>query len=147
MDEVTQRAIAIERYNHCWHLLEKAVRTMDEDTELLTSAFVSRYYWSLVSGTDQCIIGDWMISRAAAAVGEGGAALRFALLAYDHAQEAEASDWLVASTAEGLARAYAASGDFEARDRWITVADLLIEAIADSEDRKLIASRLASVPR
>jgi hypothetical protein len=147
VDGVTQRAIAVERYNHCWHLLEKVGRTKDEDTELLTSAFVSRYYWSLVDGTEQCIIGDWMISRAAAAVGEGDLALRFALLANDHAQEAKASDWLIASTTEGLARAHAASGDLEARDRWITAAELLIETIADSEDRKLIASQLASVPR
>lgn len=147
MDVVTQRAIAVERYNHCWHLLEKADRTRNEDTELLTSAFVSRYYWSLVGGTEQCIIGDWMISRAAASVGEGGLALRFALLANDHSMEAEASDWLIASTAEGLARAYAASGDLESRDRWITAAEFLIEAIVDPEDRQLIASQLASVPR
>lgn len=87
-----------------------------------------------------------MISRAAAAAGESGLAISFALLAHDHALEAGDSDWLVASTAEGLARAYAAKGDVEARARWISAAELLVENIADADDRELIASQLASVP-
>jgi hypothetical protein len=62
-------------------------------------------------------------------------------------QEFDAPDWLVASTAEGLARAYAALGSEQDRDVWLNNAESLVEVIADEESRELIASQLASVPR
>ena len=72
--------------------------------------------------------------------------LAFALRADSAVQEFDAPDWLVASTAEGLARAYAALGNEDARDEWISNAESLAEEIADDEDRALIASQLASIP-
>jgi len=88
-----------------------------------------------------------MISRAAAAIGEGRIAVRFAARADAAGDGADLPDWLRASTAEGLARAYAAVGDHAARDAWCATARRLVEAIVDVEDRDLIASQLASVPR
>jgi hypothetical protein len=145
--DVDYRKIAVERYNHCWELLERDDRNRDEDVELLTSAFVSRYYWSLAGGPEQWAVSDWMVSRAAADVGEGSLSLAFAIRASGAVQRFDAPDWLVASVAEGVARAYAALGSGAERDEWLNSAERLVEAIADQEDRELIASQLASVPR
>ena len=147
MSEIDHRTIAVERYNHCWDLLERDERSQDEDVELLTAAFTSRYHWSFAGGPEQWTISDWMVSRAAADIGEGSLALTFALRASSAAQEFDAPDWLVASVAEGVARAYGALGDDRARDEWLVNAERLVAAIADDEDRDLIASQLASVPR
>ena len=54
--------------------------------------------------------------------------------------------WLVASTQEGLARAHAAAGHDEERDRWAADARRTLEAVDDDEDRELIESQLATVP-
>jgi hypothetical protein len=62
-------------------------------------------------------------------------------------QEFDAPDWLVASAAEGVARAYAALGVEQERDEWFNSAESLVAAIVDDEDRELIASQLATVPR
>jgi hypothetical protein len=62
-------------------------------------------------------------------------------------REFDAPDWLVASAAEGLARAYAALGNDQERDEWLRSSANLVEAVADDESRELIASQLASVPR
>jgi hypothetical protein len=147
MQDIDHRTVAAECYNHSWDLLDRTDRSQDEDFELLTSAFTSRYHWSFVGGPEQWAVSDWMVSRAAAVIGEGSLSLAFAQRANDAVQEFDAPDWLVASTAEGLARAYAALGSEQDRDVWLNNAESLVEVIADEESRELIASQLASVPR
>jgi hypothetical protein len=147
VESLNHRDIAVLTYNACWELLENEHRTPEEDRALLTLAFTSRHHWSNVGGEEQTIIANWMISRAAAAVGEGTVALNFAQLAFDLAHDADVPDWLVASVHEGFARAYAAAGDARARDDWYASAIELADQIADDEYRALIADQLDSVPR
>ena len=147
MDSSSHREVAVATCNHCWELLELTRRTPDDDVELLTSAFVSRYHWTFVGGRVQTICADWMISRSGAALGEGGLAVSHALRANTQAQAPDTDDWLVASTAEGLARAYDAAREPERRDEWYVTAQRLVLAIADDEDQELIAAQLATVPR
>lgn len=146
MDAGAHREVAVATYQRCWELLDQPVRSPSEEVELLTSAFASRFHWSHAGGLQESIIADWMVSRAAAATGQGPLAVRFALCADGAAQGADVPDWLLASTAEGVARAYGAE-DPERRDRWIATAETLVAAIADDADRDLIARQLASVPR
>jgi predicted lipid-binding transport protein (Tim44 family) len=147
VDREDHRRTAVETFNRCWELLENGDRTDEDNRDLLTLAFVSRYYWSCVGAEEQMIISDWMVSRAAATIGEAHLALRFAQCAYDHAQEAEVPDWLSASVCEGLARAHAANGDLALRNQWYETAADLIERIEDHESKALIAAQLDSVPR
>jgi len=146
VDAPLHREIAVATYNRCWELLERDRRSPDDDAELLTLAFTSRYHWSFVGGLEQTTCADWMVSRAAASQNLGSLAVLYAQRAYEAATTSSVADWLLASTAEGLARAYAASGDQVRRDEWCDIAATLVEAIADPEDRDLIATQLASVP-
>ena len=147
MDDAAHRKLGAKTYNRCWELLEQPERTSDDDLLLLTLAFTSKYHWSFVAGPKETTIGNWMIARAAAAGGEGHLALTYARIADAAAQAPDMEDWLVASTAEGVARAYAASGDLASRDEWFEKAERLVAHIKDRESRELIASQLASVPR
>ncbi len=147
MDDAAHKELGIQLFNRCWELLDRGNLTEAENAELLIAAFASRYHWGFAGGTEQFIIGDWMISRAASEVGEGHLALSFAQRAYDEAQRATVPDWLSASVAEGLARAFAAEGDEARRDEWIATAEHLVGLIAEDEDRELIASQLTTVPR
>jgi hypothetical protein len=147
MDDAAHRKLGVKTYNRCWELLELPERTSDEDQLLLTLAFTSKYHWSFVAGLKETTIGNWMIARAAAAVGEGHLALTYARLADDASQGPGVEDWMVASAAEGVARAYAALGDLASRDEWFEKCERLVAAISDREERELIASQLASVPR
>lgn len=146
VDADDHRSEAARLYNACWSLLELPERTATDDHTLLTNAFASRHHWRQIGGLEQWVISDWMVSRAAAAVGEPHLAVAFATLAHDEAQANDAADWLVASTAEGLARAYAAAGDGATRERWLATARQLTDAISDDESRAIIAEQLASVP-
>ncbi|MFI5036259.1 MAG: hypothetical protein ACHQFZ_08675 [Acidimicrobiales bacterium] len=147
MDDVAHREVAVAAYRRCWELLEAPYRDDAGDAELLGAAFTSRDHWGVVGGPEQWAVGDWMISRALAALGEGRLAVTFAARADAAGDDADLPDWLRASTAEGLARAYAAAGDEAARDAWRETAQRRVAAIADDDDRALIAGQLATVPR
>lgn len=147
MNDVDHRKIAVEIYNHCWDLLDREHRSQDDDVDLLTCAFTSRYHWLFAGGPEQWVVSDWMVFRAAADIGEGPLSLAYARRANVATHEFDAPDWLIASTAEGLARAPAAFGSKQDRDEWFDTAERLVEAIRDEEDRELIASQLASVRR
>lgn len=147
MDDIDHRAIAVATFNRCWELLEERDRSSDGDLELLSTAFTSRYHWNCAGGGEEAVVADWMVSRAAAATGFASLATVFALRAYESAEGGDGPEWLIASTAEGVVRAYAAANDPEARDRWYAVAQGLVDAIADEDDRRLIAEQLRSIPR
>lgn len=138
------RELATQLFNRCWDLLG-TTRDADDDVELMTAAFSSRFHWLNAGAVEQWIVSDWMVARAASAIGEGELALRFAKRAHSAAQENEIPDWLIASSAEGVARAYAAIGDVEEFNNWSALATRLIDVIADPEDQALIASQLADI--
>jgi hypothetical protein len=142
--QLDERELAAQLFNRCWELLE-TTRETDDDVELLTAAFTSRYHWLSTGDAEQWIVSDWMVARAAAAVGDGHMSLLFAQRAHVAAQEIESPDWLVASTAEGVARAYAALRDVGEFNNWSALATRLVAVIADPEDQSLIASQLADI--
>ncbi len=144
MAQLDDRELATQLFNRCWELLE-STRNADDDVELLTAAFGTRFHWLNAGAMEQWIVSDWMVARAAAATGDAGLSLRFAERAHTAAQQNEVPDWLVASTAEGVARAYAAAGDVGAFNNWSALAARLVEVIADPDDRTLIASQLAEI--
>lgn len=145
MESIEGRARAARLYNRCWELLETEARTEDEDAELVTCSFAARHYWLDVGGPEQWTISDWMVSRAAGALGHGALSLWFAQRANDAAHAEGIPDWLVASTAEGLARAYFQAGDIDEGEAWAATAARLVGEIDDDEERTLIAGQLATV--
>jgi hypothetical protein len=144
MAQLDDRELATQLFNRCWELMESK-RNADDDVELLTAAFSSRFHWHNAGGAEQWIVSDWMVARAASATGDGDLALRFAKRAHSAAQDSNASDWLVASTAEGVARACRVTGDVEEFSNWSALATRLIDVIADPEDKALIASQLSEL--
>ena len=144
MAQLNDKEIATQLFNRCWELLEQT-RDQDDDVELLTAAFSSRFHWLSVGDIDTRIISDWMVARAAAALGDGELSILFARRAHAAAQENTVPDWLSASCAEGVARAYAAAGDGAEFNNWSALTARLISAIADPEDKSLIASQFADI--
>ena len=84
------------------------------------------------------LVGAMGTTLVAAAVGAGDLALLFAKRAQAVAQESGVAHWLIASTAEGVARAYAASGNAHEFHNWQALAQRLvghgIAAVFDHDD-------------
>lgn len=97
-------------------------------------------------GTDQNLaIGCWLYSRTLLQGGAVDLALVAIRNSLTHLNAIdEPADWLVASCLEGYARALNAAGVAEAIEA-LDQAAAAIEAIADPEDRALIASQFADL--
>jgi hypothetical protein len=129
-----RRAFAVAAFNGAWDLIDKADRTPDEDKQMLTLAFASRWHWSEIGTAENHVIADWQVAHVASLVDDAPLALSFAQAAYDIARSAGLPDWTQASTAEGLARAHACAGDKASYEKY-----------EDEEDRELILGQLASI--
>jgi hypothetical protein len=143
-DPVRQRAVAL--YNQSWDLLEDPKRDVAGDRKLLVAACGSRACWEGIGDAENLSVGDWMVARVLAELGVGDLAVSFAQSALDLAERNDMPIWMRASAMEGLARAHAASGSADERDRCVALAGDLVNQIPDAEDRDLIASQLATVP-
>lgn len=143
MIEVDHRSIAILTYNACWELLESA-RLAEDDRNLLSLAFASRYHWLKAGSAMQWAVADWMVSRCAAAVGEGSLSMTFAKSALAEVAD-DSPAWLRASMYEGMARACVAIGDHEGKVQHIAQARKVLTTEQSQEDRELIESQIATV--
>ena len=143
MADHDHRAIAISTYGDCWDLLE-SVRSAEEDRNLMTLAFTSRYHWLKAGGPTEWVISDWMVSRCAAAVGEGSLSVTFAKSALAGVAD-DSPAWLRASMYEGMARACVAIGDLEGKVQHIAQARRELATEDSQEDRQLIESQIATV--
>jgi flavin reductase (DIM6/NTAB) family NADH-FMN oxidoreductase RutF len=66
----------------------------------------------MVGGPRNFAVGDWQISRAYAAIGEGGLSLKYAKSALECCVSHSLND-MIHTAFEGVARAYAVDGDTE----------------------------------
>jgi hypothetical protein len=143
-DPMRKRAVAL--YNQTWDLLDDAQRDAAGDRRLLLSACASRALWEGIGDPQNLAVGDWMVSRVLAALGVGDLSVSFAQVTVEQCEQHDLPVWMRASALEGLARAYAAAGAVDERDRFVALAGDLVAQIPDAEDRDLIAEQLATVP-
>lgn len=139
-------AFARAAFNATWDLIETADRSPVQDREMLIRAFAARWHWGAVGTPENIVVSDWQVAHVASIVGEASIAMAFAQAAYDAARAQALPDWLRASTAEGLARAYALAGDRASYQRYVDEARGLLDELTDDEDRDLITAQLASIP-
>lgn len=143
---VDHKQSGIALFNRTWDLIEKADRTPDDDVEMLLAAAASRYHWGQVGGPEQLASGDWQVAHVASLLGFADLARTFALRNLALAEEHSWDGWQLASAHEGMARALAAAGDPEGRERHVALARAALEREPDAEEREVINAQLDSVP-
>jgi hypothetical protein len=145
-ETAAHRALAVGYFNQTWELIDTAARTPEQDRDMLTMAFASRRHWIDAGGTDDnIVVADWQVAHVASLAGFAEVAAAFSASAYDRARAAALATWLLASTAEGRARACAAAGDRDGYERYAQEARELLAQVDDDEDRQLIESQLAAI--
>ena len=147
LDPETQRLVAGRLYNHVWDLLDAGdARTASQSAEMVDAAHASNWHWAQIGGLEQAVVGEWMISRVYAAVGNGAEAVHHAQSAFTLFHSGTGlPDWLEASVQEGLARAHLAEGDRDAAEFAAHAATDALDKVAEDEDRALIAGQLAEL--
>jgi hypothetical protein len=143
-DEHRRHGVAL--FNGAWELIDARSRTPDDDVEMLLRAAASRWHWGRIGGPEELATGDWQVAHVASLLGLADLARLFARRNLDIALAHGWSGWRLASAHEGMARAYAVSGDADGRARHVEQATAALEDEPDDESRDLIESQLASVP-
>ncbi len=142
------RRLAVFLFNRSWELMLIAERTPAQDDELLHTVHASAYHWRRFGGTAANLArGENQCARVYAALGRGEAALHHAkrCLELVEAGGDGVEDWDLASALEVTARANLAAGDRDAALEFAKRAQKALGAIADIEDREVIASQLAEL--
>ena len=146
LDPGTRRSLAAGLFNRVWELLEQPDRTARDDAELVDAAHASRWFWAGVGTAKERAVGDWQISRVYSTLGRSEPAVHHARACLAAATQVPEETWLLASAYEGLARAYAVSGDRAAAIEWKAKAVAQLDLVDDPDDRDIVARDVESLP-
>jgi hypothetical protein len=145
--DVPHRQLAVDLFNHVWTLLDKPLRTPEQDDEMLHAAHASRHHWLYAGTTINLARGEWQCSRVYAMLGRAEPALHHALRCRDYVEAAEdAEDWDLPFAYEAIARAFVVAGDEPAAAENAQRARELAAAVSDDGDREQLLGELAELP-
>ena len=139
------RKMAVSLFNLVWDLLDKSERTTEEDDKMVHAAHASRYHWGEIGTPLELERGEWQISRVYAVLGRPEAALHHAHRCLAICEANRIGDFDLAFAYEGLARAYAAAGQFDKSLEYIRLGEQAGEQIEDEGNRKYFFDELKAV--
>jgi hypothetical protein len=127
-----------------WSLIAKVERTADDNAEMLDAAHASLYHWRYAGTGVHQQRGEWLISHVYALLGQGDGSLRHAerCLALTAQYQGEMEDFDIAYAYLAMARANAILGNQPDAQKYLTLAEVAGETIADQEDRLIFTDDL-----
>lgn len=145
LDPGYRRQLAVDLFNHVWTLLDSAVRTAEQDDEMLHAAHASRFHWGEIGEPVHRIRGEWQCSRVYSVLRRSEPALWHARRTLALCTEHGIGDFDVAFAHEALARAHRVEGDHAMADHHVELAHRAADSIADADDREVLLGDLASM--
>lgn len=139
---VDHRALAVSLFNRTWELLDQENRATDDDAEMITAAFASRYHWLQVGDPRNFSVSDWQVSRVAAVLGYTELAADYGERALKTASAAGLNPFFVAYGHEAVARAARLAGDHARKKQHLDLAYELLEQVDQAPERDLLAPDL-----
>ncbi len=145
--EPDHKAMAIDAFNSTWGLMDKEMRTAEENDLMVHTAHASRYHWGMVGTPVEFERGDWQLSRVYSSLSKGGEALHYAKHCLSTCLDNEIGDFDLAFAYEAMARAHAVNGNWSEADMYVQKAKEAAEAIEKKGDRDYFLGELDSIPR
>ena len=148
--ELDHRQLGVDLYNDAWRLLEKE-RTPEEDDELLHQVHASTYHWLKAPECEpkNMARGEWICSRAYAALGRAEPALHHAerCRAIVEANPDNMEEFDLPFAYEALARAHRVDGAEDEAARYERLARDAGAAMTDAEDLEHFEEALSGLER
>lgn len=145
--ESVQRQLAVDLFNHAWTLMDLPHPTVDQIDEMIHAAHASCFHWLHNQQPVNQARGHWQISRVYCHAGRPEAAEYHARRCLEIILAEKIGDWDLAFAYEACARAAAVREDWESVRRWIGEAEKAGEEIQEEENRQLLTTDLATIPR
>ena len=132
--------------NRAWDLAV-LTRTPAQDQEMLDAAHASAWHWRAVGTVQHRMRATMLLAEVHALLGLGKSALRHAQEMRSYfLNESDTPDWELAFTHAIYAHAACAAGEHELHRQTYAQAQAAIKAIADDEDRSIVAQTFEQVP-
>jgi hypothetical protein len=141
-----QRQTAMKCNNRAWDLAVKP-RTPAEDIEMLDVAHTSAWHWGQIGGELERMRATMLLAEVHALLGHGRTAMALATQMRGYfLDRPDTPDWELAFTHAIYAHSALRAGDDKAyRTAW-NQASAAMAAIADDEDRQIVAQTFDQVP-
>ena len=140
------KRFAVDCNNRAW-ALSVQTRSAAEDREMLDAAHASAWHWAQIGSELNRMRAMMLVAEVHASLGMGASALALAESTRTYFLGRDTPDWEIACTHAVYAHAaHAAGRAAEHRDAH-ALASAALAAIADEEDRKVIAQTFDRVPR
>ncbi|MFW5891702.1 MAG: hypothetical protein ACOCUI_05735 [bacterium] len=136
---------AINLFNHTWDIIDKKDRTKEESLEMIHSSHTSLYHWFKIGDDSNLFIGEWLISRVYCEANMPESAIYHSKISKEICDKNDFKGFNLAYSYEGLARAYALSGDKDKALNYKKLAEEEAENIDVEENRKALLSDLESI--
>jgi hypothetical protein len=130
----------------CWELLGLDARTPADERELIDCAHASSWHWRQCGTALNEQRGEWLISHVYAVLGVGEAAVRHAVRCWELTESEQLDGFDLVYAHEALARAYAATGEFERARGELGQARACATTVTDPEDRAILDADIAAEP-
>jgi hypothetical protein len=141
------RFFSAECFNLAWNLIDKPVRTPDEDQQMLQLGMASLWHWSQRPDRSpvNLSVGHWQLARIYALLGQAEAARTHAEQALALSREAGDYPFYQAYAYEALARAAVVAGDKPKVKEYLKAARELAGRVPDPDDKQLLEADLATI--
>lgn len=129
-------------FNEAWALMEKAVRSEEENRRMVLLNQASIYHWvERKDGTAKSLsVGYWQASRIQTLIGNAEEAIRFGNICLSYSGELE--PFYLGYAHEALARAYQLSGDSLRATEHLAKSKDLASRVSAQEERELLEADL-----
>jgi tetratricopeptide (TPR) repeat protein len=140
------KKMGVELFNSVWDLMEKDLRTPEENDLMIHAAHASRYHWGEIGTPVNFVRGEWQISRVYSLLGRPESAIHHAQRCLEICQEHNIGDFDLAYAYEALARAYAVAQQADECQRYLVLAEQLGNQIQEKEAQELLFNDLKTIP-
>lgn len=141
-EPLDHRSLAVVLFNRTWELLDQESRSQQDNADMLTAAFTSRYHWLQVGEPRNFTVSDWQVSRVAAVLGHADLAAEYGQWSLDVAVSADLGPFYTGYAHEALARAAALAGNRELKNEHLEAAFELLADVREPSERDLLAPDL-----
>lgn len=136
---------AMDCNNRAWALSVQA-RSLDESQEMLNTAHASAWHWNYAGDILNHMRAKMLLAEVHALLGFGASAFAYAEIMRTYFLGRETPDWELAFAHAVYAHAAHAAGRPEEHRAAYAQAVAALQAIADDEDRAIVAKTFGQVP-
>jgi predicted GNAT family N-acyltransferase len=137
---------AIDSFNKTWDMIDKEIRTKEDNKTMIEQALLSRKFWEQANGSMLNIVrADWLISHVCSILGDGKNALKYAKTCYGLTLQYNIDDFDLVFAYEAMAYAYKVLNEIDNMNNYLTLGYRAIDQVKKQGDKDYCRYQLDNI--